>query len=1043
MNRKAPGFMNTATTGNACKVLKNGSLTVDKAFSIRRPPRNSNSMEGEGNNRKKGNKTKTEEYEQPELSIKQLADLENRLGIDPTFKRDLNSNTITGKQGALGNIIVCDESSMLSCSKLFTMSKRGKQVTGRSLQPFGGLSVILVLDDFQLRAVGGEVLFEGAVYSMLSYEKDRPKVNSPTSQGRELYKLFHLKYLLQYNRAKDLKLRELLEKSRDLDKENPIDDYFLSYLEEITAEKILEEPGFIDAVTGIPGNRERRSLLIMNIEAKAIQEKGKVLMFRKVLKGKAGNFKKDQAKFVDQLYKNPDYKDEMFQYFYPGEKAILQCNLSTSRGLSNGQVCTMVGMKYNSSDKQALYESALNDKSSTDIFVEVDMPDFILFEVDGHTGEEWESDMSLIPGRCVFALPLQCNGKKDRVFSYIYSDGLAAPVSYYQFEYELGSAATAYKIQGETVGFLLAQFNKNPTPALRITLQMLHVLMSRVSYLSCFRLLPLKNGRQSLDYLRDLKTNPLLRVLRFCYDANGHWIATPTIVETRFDEYRVDWRKPDPIAIKKAKLEKKKSTDTNTKTPTMNKAPAFINSKGGIKGNNTKQTAATKTTTNSTPAFIGKGSQKLPKGEKRKRGDGGDSGDTDGDGDGDGGSKSVTGKRKGRNDDDNDGSTSRNNTQGAKGKERGKGKSNSNGNSYMTPPPAIRALSNKSDQVWAIDDPFGNTRFLDFLTPSVRIMREIVQVNAINPQRRARGIAILPPPDDFVISVFSGKHSDLLRASMLGTLDGWLGSDVLDFTMERWVESRPTDFPFLLMLPSSFTDSLEDPDGNNYTNRYKKKRGRHLSNFGKHLKTNSTIAFIARIPGHWFFVAIKDNVLHIFNGFSGRNSSLEAKIQRWWKLEHQQCNAQYTRPLVVDIHNNYGYGQGNDIRQTDGVSCGVSALMHAYYLIVVNRFASAHDFSYDHINDLRCYIGNTICKHGEETGFLGLPFDVAKEKIRQAAGFDDLENNFDVDVDNDDYEVEILPNAVQRKELDVGPLSDSEAAKLPKPDSLLDYLSKK
>ena len=105
-------------------------------------------------------------------------------------------------------------------------------------------------------------------------------------------------------------------------------------------------------------------------------------MFRKVLKGKAGNFKKDQAKFVDQLYKNPDYKDEMFQYFYPGEKAILQCNLSTSRGLSNGQVCTMVGMKYNSSDKQALYESALNDKSSTDIFVEVDMPDFILFEVD-------------------------------------------------------------------------------------------------------------------------------------------------------------------------------------------------------------------------------------------------------------------------------------------------------------------------------------------------------------------------------------------------------------------------------------------------------------------------------------------------------------------------------------------------------------------------------------------------------------------------------------------------------------------------------------
>ena len=1027
-NRKAPGFMNTATTGNACKVLKAGSMTIDKAGSIGRPPGKGKDDQGGAQYNKKGDRAKSEEYKHPPLNALKLALLETRLGIDASYKKDANSCTYTGTESAVGNIIICDESSMLSTSKLDIVNKRCQQVTGRVLQPFGGLSVLLVLDDFQLRAVGGEVLFEGAIYSMLSYEKGRPKVNSHSSQGRELYKTFVMKQLTKYNRAKDPILRDLLERSRNLTVKHPIDDEWISHLEEITAEKMLEEPGFFDAVIGTPGNRERRSLIIMKIEARARNEKGKVLKFRKPLKGGLTPLQKGDGSSVDLIYNHPDYKDELFQFYYPGTKAIIQVNISTSRGLSNGQVCTMVGLKYNDPQKEKKYLAALEDKGE-EYFIEVDTPDYVLLEVDSSTGSEWEEGMSLIPGRFVFALPLHCQNKV-RSFDYVFNRTQQTKIAYEQFEYELGSASTVYKMQGETLDFLLAQLNKNPNANLGISLQMLHVMLSRVEYLSHFRLLPLKDGRKSLEFLKDLKSNPLQRVLLSCYDPNGNWIGTRELIEEKCDEFEVLWRE-------KVKLTREE------------KLAAKIREKASTKSKSSDAKVPSKP------------SQSKPLGSKASNTPRGSS------------STSVMGKGKGKG----------NENENEKGKGKGKGKGSVDGNqksnnSNRLPPPVIlpRPKSNKSNQFWAVSDVPGVQRFKKVLCDAIRIHKSIAAFDKAEiaatveaarlakaekskqgkSRKRSRSQAFITPPpppvnipppeDDYVISFADFANADsLLIASQLHSIGGWLDDIVIEFSMELWKNMRPTTYPFLLVMNCFFTTRLDQigvRGVSRWTKHYKKLNTPEL---GKHLLPDSTIAFIAHLPSHWIFCAIKGGILHTFNGFRGHNSNLETNIQTWWEEEHRACNMMDCyRALQVNIHNDYGYTDGKDIQQTDQLSCGVSALMHAHYVLVNDRFATANDFSYDHILDLRQYIGNTICNHGESTGFLELSIHDGEMKkqqqvlSRRGVGMVDVNVDNDVDIDVDDVDDIQLAYGVltdeERAIFSLPPNSSSEAAFLPNTD---------
>ena len=61
---------------------------------------------------------------------------------------------------------------------------------------------------------------------------------------------------------------------------------------------------------------------------------------------------------------------------------------------------------------------------------------------------------------------------------------------------------------------------------------------------------------------------------------------------------------------------------------------------------------------------------------------------------------------------------------------------------------------------------------------------------------------------------------------------------------------------------------------------------------------------------HWYFMAICDGTLHIFDGLCLRNPDVNIipNWQRWWKDENNKAGIRDWRPLKINLHKNFGYG---------------------------------------------------------------------------------------------------------------------------------------
>jgi hypothetical protein len=228
---------------------------------------------------------------------------------------------------------------------------------------------------------------------------------------------------------------------------------------------------------------------------------------------------------------------------------------------------------------------------------------------------------------------------------------------------------------------------------------------------------------------------------------------------------------------------------------------------------------------------------------------------------------------------------------------------------------------------------------------------------------------------------------EYVRENDFDSLSGWLDNHVIDFFMLLWRYQRgQIQGEFVAVLSSGFypvhskhfddqTWVGEDPYyRDNYTNMYKNPGTMY---FGKHLENGSMIVIPVYIPGHWFLAYIKNGILHDLNGIRNMTSyrkKFEDIMKHWWINEHEACG-KVCVPLQFHYHDRYGYEAGKDIEQTDGISCGVSAIIHAYYLMVLNRLATASDFNYNYIVELRNYLGCLVCQHGLENGFFQRDYD--------------------------------------------------------------------
>ena len=146
---------------------------------------------------------------------------------------------------------------------------------------------------------------------------------------------------------------------RDVTKDYPITQTWINCLKEITAETIIEEPGFLTATIGVPGNRERRSLYQTLIRARATRDNIKVIKWRKPLKGSL--VISTHSALLDTLYGNARYCDELHQYYYPNVDVMLTTNVSVRRNLTNGSCCKLIGIVYVDPKEKAKYNEAIDN----------------------------------------------------------------------------------------------------------------------------------------------------------------------------------------------------------------------------------------------------------------------------------------------------------------------------------------------------------------------------------------------------------------------------------------------------------------------------------------------------------------------------------------------------------------------------------------------------------------------------------------------------------------------------------------------------------
>ena len=178
------------------------------------------------------------------LSAKNLLICGARLGISSDGRRPA--------------LIVVDEVSLFSAIGLSHMHQRLCQLTG-SLEPFGGLPILLSGDFRQIDPVGGIPLFQDAIFN------DGLDVSKPSAIGTKLFSQFKVMRITEQKRCE--KDATHAAQVAHLGAGLPLTREIISSWQKLTPEDVQTDPAWRSAVLFVTSNAEVSSLnLIRAIE---------------------------------------------------------------------------------------------------------------------------------------------------------------------------------------------------------------------------------------------------------------------------------------------------------------------------------------------------------------------------------------------------------------------------------------------------------------------------------------------------------------------------------------------------------------------------------------------------------------------------------------------------------------------------------------------------------------------------------------------------------------------------------------------------------
>jgi PIF1-like helicase len=357
--------------------------------------------------------------------------------------------------------MIVDEISMVGPVLFGKMNLRTQAIAAFDMKelPFGGLSVIIVGDFYQIPPVGDTSLYKGVMdrYVHKTAEFNEKDPSCPSMIGTDLFHRFKLIALnTQCRAAKDPKHGRILRLLREVSVEFPITDAVLTYLHQhVLCRNDVKQPcsEWTLAPVITTGNGERFNILLTLAIRSAITLGVPVIRWKLPLSGQGASRYNDEE--LDELYSQ---EPALLGTFVQNSSAYVKGpNVNPGKGCANGSPLTMHSLSLASREDEARIRRA----SPGEIVILTKAPLYVINRIMISEVEATRrpANETLVEHEAVIPLPTNSFGNRMEDVGAI-GRHRAGFVRVRDHIFETGFAITFHKIQGRTIKKIILELNQ-------------------------------------------------------------------------------------------------------------------------------------------------------------------------------------------------------------------------------------------------------------------------------------------------------------------------------------------------------------------------------------------------------------------------------------------------------------------------------------------------------------------------------------------------------------------------------------------------------
>lgn len=429
-------------------------------------------------------------------------------------------------------IIVIDEVSMMTAILLGDVNTRLQQIK-KTTALFGGLTILLAGDFQQLPPAVGTPTYTGIL-----------KAQDPTSESSTLHEsrsyhligLFKIKYLTVFKRALDPKLKKYLGHIRDLKNKHPLNRKTSLLIEELKTLQATPDDisgDWKNALLCLLSNKERYQANFQMIILKAEEDQQVLVSWDNKI-----TFPLNLPDCIEKHLRDEHAPGELRGYFLKDAPVILTQNVSPVLLVANGSPGKLHSLIFLDEQDRKIATKIINDAPRGTRVLLPKPPDYVLIALNAKILDAIQKNELLNINHLfadvakddfLVALPYTHDryGKNKVKFG---TEASTSTIKYDKFNYDLGYAVTAYKLQGATLDNVLIDLNQRPQGLKAMDLRALYVILSRVATMEKIKIMPFRNHPQKrdinknnfLNYLENLSQCAELSAWKDCIDPITH-----------------------------------------------------------------------------------------------------------------------------------------------------------------------------------------------------------------------------------------------------------------------------------------------------------------------------------------------------------------------------------------------------------------------------------------------------------------------------------------------------------------------------------------